>query len=67
MDLQSQSFYSVKVLSVGDSGIRLALRMMGMGHLLGIWKLLSPDTVMPFLDDETKKMMAGNGMVSIAS
>ena len=48
---------------LGDQGF--ALQVMGMGELLGIWKLLSPDTMMPFMDEETKQMMAGNGMVSI--
>jgi len=48
---------------LGDQGF--ALQVMGVGELLGAWKLLSPDTMMPFLDEETKQKMAGAGMVSI--
>lgn len=48
---------------LGDQGF--ALQVMGMGALLGTWTLLSPDTVVPFLDDATKQKMAGSGMVSI--
>jgi hypothetical protein len=48
---------------VGDQG--LALMTIGLGHLLGVWKALCPETVMPFLDAEMKKHMAGMGMISL--
>jgi hypothetical protein len=48
---------------MGDQGI--ALMTIGLGHLLGVWKALSPDTVMPFLSQDMKIMMAGKGMVSL--
>lgn len=49
-----------------DMGQATALQMMAVGHLLAVWELKSPDTMMPFLDDKTKQMMAGNGMVTIS-
>lgn len=48
---------------VGDQG--LALTLMGLGKLLGVWELLTPDNLMPFLDNEVRKKMAGMGMVSV--
>lgn len=48
---------------LGDQGA--ALMLIGLGDLLGLWKALSPDTTMPFLDEGTKKMMAGQGMVAL--
>lgn len=48
---------------VGDQG--LALMVIGLGHLLGVWKAMTPDTMMPFLPDEMKMKMAGAGMVSL--
>lgn len=50
---------------LGDQG--LALETIGLGHLLGLWTALSPDTMMPFLPAETKQMMAGNGLVALQS
>ncbi len=50
---------------VGDQGI--ALMAFGLGHLLGIWKVLSPETMMPFLPPDLKQQMAGSGMISINS
>lgn len=50
--------------AVGDQGFALVL--MGLGHLLGVWQVKSPDTEFPSLDPESKKMMAGVGMVSIS-
>jgi len=49
--------------AMGDQG--LALMTIGLGHLLGVWKALSPDTVMPFLNKEKKLEMAGAGIVSL--
>lgn len=51
--------------AMGDQG--LALMTIGLGHLLGAWKALSPDTVMPFLPEKTKQEMAGGGMVSLTA
>jgi hypothetical protein len=48
---------------IGDQG--LALQYMGLGVLLGVFALLTPKTMMPFLDEETQRTMAGAGMVSI--
>lgn len=48
---------------IGDQG--LALMFMGLGSLLGVFQLLTPQTLMPFLDDETKRQMAGMGMVAV--
>jgi hypothetical protein len=48
---------------MGDQG--LALMTMGLGELLGIWELLTPESMMPFLDDNTKMKMAGTGFVNI--
>jgi hypothetical protein len=49
--------------SIGDQGT--ALLTMGLGHLLGAWKVLSPDLTMPSLPKDLKMKMAGQGMVSI--
>jgi len=48
---------------IGDQG--LALMAFGLGHLLGVWKVLSPATMMPDLPNDLKQQMAGMGMVSI--
>ena len=48
---------------IGDQGT--ALLTMGLGHLLGAWKVLSPDIVMPSLPANAKKLMAAQGMVKI--
>jgi len=48
---------------LGDQGF--ALQVMGIGYIFELWRLLSPDTMIPFMDEETKLKMAGHGMVSI--
>ncbi len=48
---------------IGDQG--LALMAMGLGELLGIWELLTPENMIPFLDKQMKMQMAGAGYVSI--
>lgn len=48
---------------IGDQGI--ALMTMGLGELLGAWELLTPNSIMPFLDDAIKMRMAGMGMITI--
>ena len=50
---------------IGDQGI--CLMAFGLGHLLGVWKCLCPETMMPFLPDDMKKQMAGRGMICINS
>jgi len=50
---------------MGDQGI--ALMTIGLGHPLGAWKALSPETMMPSLPEDIKKRMAGAGMVSLQS
>ena len=42
-----------------------ALRLMGMGADLGLWELLTPTSLMPFLSEELRLEMAGGGYVCI--
>jgi len=52
----------------GDMGSQqLALMAMGMGDLLGVWKCMCPETMMPMLDADTKMLMARSGMITISS
>ena len=48
---------------VGDQGV--ALTLMGMGELLGVWKLLTPVSL--GMSGEFAEKMAGAGMISIRS
>jgi len=49
---------------IGDQGA--ALMAMGLGSVLGTWKLLTPRTVLgKFVDDAMAMQMAGMGMISI--
>lgn len=48
---------------IGDQG--LALMLMGMGELLGIWEVLTPNKVVEEFSDETKMMLAQTGYVII--
>ena len=48
---------------IGDQG--LAMMMMGLGHVLGIWKLFTPK--MLGLPNDLVTQMAVSGMVSISS
>lgn len=50
---------------IGDQ--QTALKLMGLGSHLGLWEILSPSTLMPFLPNELKHQMIGQGMVSIKS
>lgn len=44
----------------------LALRLMGLGAALGLWKLLSPRTVMGnLIGEELVQQMAGNGYITV--
>ena len=49
---------------IGDQGI--ALQLMGLGHLLGLWKLMTP-AMLPGIDDALKMQLAGAGMITIQS
>jgi hypothetical protein len=49
---------------IGDQG--MALTLMGLGSLLGIWELRTPEIMLGKLCDKaTKDMMAGAGMINI--
>lgn len=49
---------------IGDQGVALCL--MGVGSLLGIWKLLTPRTVLSAdMDDEMARSLAGQGFLSV--
>jgi hypothetical protein len=48
---------------MGDQGI--GLMTIGLGHLLGVWTALSPDTMIPSLPEDLKQQMAGRGYVSL--
>lgn len=48
---------------IGDQG--QALNLMGLGSALGLWKLLTPRSLMPFLEEDLIQQMAGQGMVTI--
>lgn len=48
---------------VGDQG--LAMLYMAIGIHLQLFKLLSPTSMMPQLPEETRKAMAGQGMVAV--
>jgi hypothetical protein len=37
----------------------------GIGHVLGAWNALSPDTMIPSMPTDIKMSMAQNGMVSL--
>jgi len=45
---------------IGDQGI--ALMTIGLGD---VWKALTPETIMPFLPEDLKLNMAGQGFVSL--
>lgn len=47
---------------IGDQG--LALQFLGMGELLGLWRVMHPGKIMP-ADSPLAQQMAGMGMVSL--
>lgn len=49
---------------IGDQG--LALMLMGLGAVLGLWKLMTPRMI-PGLPEDLVQQMAGAGMVTIKS
>ena len=50
---------------IGDQGI--ALMAMGMGGLLGIWKVITPEVFGDMIPKELKKQMAGQGLITITN
>lgn len=48
---------------IGDQG--LAMTLMGLGHVLGLWKVFTPKVL--GVSEELASQMAGMGMVSISS
>lgn len=48
---------------IGNQGI--ALTLMGMGELLGMWKVATPNRVAPDFSEETRSMLAEAGYISI--
>lgn len=48
---------------IGNQGI--ALTLMGMGELLGMWKVTTPNRVAPDFSEETRDMLARAGFISI--
>ena len=49
---------------IGDQG--LALMLMGLGTVLGVWNLLTPRTLLgKFMTDDLAMQMAGSGMVAV--
>ena len=49
--------------NIGDQG--MALMAFGLGKLLDVWELLTPNSIMPSLPDDLKQQMAGSGMITI--
>lgn len=50
---------------IGDQG--LALQYMALGALLGVFRLMSPDTMMPSMPTDLKMRMAESGLVTVKS
>lgn len=49
---------------VGDQGT--ALEIMGFGKILGVWDLLTPESILPEgIPEEIKKQLAQRGMITI--
>lgn len=48
---------------IGDQG--LALMLIGMGELIGIWKVATPNRIAPDFSEETRTMLAQAGYISI--
>jgi hypothetical protein len=53
-------------LEIGvEIGQDAALRLIGLGGVLRLWDVLSPDTLMPFLTHEQKVAIAQRGLVAL--
>lgn len=50
---------------IGDQGV--ALLFMGLGHLLGLFELLTPRTVLPDLPEEAVMTLASQGLLLITA
>ena len=48
---------------IGNQGV--ALELMGMGELLGIWKVATPNRLAPDFSEETRNMLAQAGYILI--
>jgi len=48
---------------IGDQG--MALEYMGLGHLLGVFDLLTPRTMFPGVEDEVALELAGRGYLMV--
>jgi hypothetical protein len=48
---------------IGDQGV--ALELMGMGELLGLWKVTTPNRLAPDFSEDTRSMLAEAGYISI--
>ena len=48
---------------IGNQG--MALELMGMGELLGLWKVVTPNRLAPDFSEYTRSMLAGAGYISI--
>jgi len=48
---------------VGDQGV--ALMMMGLGELLGVWKLYTPQKMFPGIPNSLASQLAGSGYITI--
>lgn len=62
LDGQEHSYIEVGA-DVNDQGI--GLMIIGLGHLLGFWQALSPDTMMPTMPDDLKMNLAEQGFVAL--
>lgn len=49
--------------AMGDQG--LALMTIGLGHVLGVWRALSPETLLSGLPPDLKMQLAGGGFVAM--
>lgn len=62
LDGEEHSFIDIGAW-IGDQGI--ALTLMGMGELLGIWNVITPNRLVPDYSKETRDMLAGAGYILI--
>jgi hypothetical protein len=61
LDGREHSYIEIGV----EMGQDAALRLIGLGGVLGLWNVLSPDTVMPFLNQEERILLAQRGLVAL--
>lgn len=63
LDLLRGAEYSYIQIGAWIGGQGLALTLMGLGHLLGLWQVMTPK--MLGLPEELVQLMVGQGMISI--